>query len=356
MRLAVGSFTDGFMGSEPGRGIYFAEIDLASGAAAVGGVIEGLHSPSFLCRHPDKPIIYAAERRLSAADESQGALSAWAIGDDPPQCLGRLPSGGGFTAHVECHPRGRLISLANPLGPTVVIAGLDTDGVPDRLRATFRAEGTGSRLRQAAPWPHSSFWDRTGRWLFSCDLGLDRIQIFACDEVSGMLQPGRLPFAQVNSGAGARHLAVSPDNRFVYVVNELDSSICTFAFDADRASLAIVQCRPSTPDGFTGTNKPAEVRLSPDGRHLYVTNRGHDSIGIFAVDDESGRLAPVDFPSCRGIEPRHIALSRDGQVLLLANQLSGEVVGFNRCESSGRLHFAGLTLRIPGAACVLPLD
>lgn len=356
MRLAVGTFTDGSMGSKPAKGIYLAEFDAASGKAEVAGIIEGLHSPSFLCRHPNKPIVYAAERRWSADDATQGALSAWRLDASAPELIARLPSGGAFTAHVDCHPHGSLLSIANPLGPSVCVFGLDPDGVPDGERDRFQPEGTGSLPRQEAPWPHSSYWDRTGTHLFSCDLGLDRIQIFSCDEQSGTLRSGKLPFAQVNSGAGARHLAVANDNRFLYVANELDSSLCVFTFDSDRSSLAIVQCRPSVPDGFSGANKPAEIKISPDGRFLYVTNRGHDSIGIFAIDPDTGRITPVGFPACLGQEPRHIAFSPQGDMLFLANQMSGEMLAFAVCRESGTLTQHGLGLSIPSACCVLPLD
>lgn len=356
MRLAIGTFTDAFMGGEPGKGITLARYDRTTRRFAVETVLTGGHSPSFLCRHPALPVVYAAERRLDPEPGGEGAVAAWHLGGDEPRLLGRVPAGGAFTAHVGCHPQGTLLCLANPLGPSVGLVALAADGTPQTLLDKFVAAGTGSLPRQDAPWPHSGFWDRTGTHLFTCDLGLDRVQIFRCDASGPALRPARLPFAQVNSGAGARHLAVSPDNRFVYVVNELDSSLCVFAFDPERSSLAIVQCRPSTPDEFTGANKPAEVCISPDGRFLYVTNRGHDSIGTFAIDPASGRIVPVGFTPCEGSEPRHIALSRDGSLLFLANQLSGQVLAFAREPGSGMLQRAGDALDLPSPSCVLPLD
>lgn len=356
MRLAIGTFTDHGMGGEPGRGITLARFDRDSGQFTVEGLIEGGHSPSFLCRHPRLPVIYAAERRLGTAPGAEGAVAAWNFCEGQPKLLGRFGAGGAFTAHVECHPEGSLLCLANPLGPSISLVALAADGEPVGLRDIFTAEGTGSLPRQEAPWPHSGFWDLNGTHLFTCDLGLDRVQIFRCNGAAPVLQPARLPFAQLNSGAGARHLAVAPDNRFVYVVGELDSSITVFAFDAGRSSLAVVQCRPSTPDGYTGINKPAEAKLSGDGRHLYVTNRGHNSIGVFDVDAATGRITPVDFTPCGGAEPRHIALSRDGEVLFLANQVSGDLRAFARSADSGRLEGIGEPLALPSPTCVLPLD
>lgn len=184
MRLAVGTFTDGSMGSEPAKDLDLAEFDAASGKAEVAGIIEGLHSPSFPCRHPNKPIVYAAERRWSAEDATQGALSAWRLDAAAPELIARLPSGGAFTAHVDCHPHGSLLEHRQSARAVGLRFWLGPDGVPDGERDRFQPEGTGS-LPGAKRLPgRTAVIGIAPIYLFSCDLGLDRIQIFSCDEQS----------------------------------------------------------------------------------------------------------------------------------------------------------------------------
>lgn len=353
MRLAIGAFTDGFMGGAPAEGIRLVEVDPSARRMEVVQTVGGLFSPSFLCRHPQGCRLYAAERRWSAADGTEGALMTFAVDGKGLTQIDRRRSGGGFTAHVQVSPDARIVVTSNPMGPTVAMFTLDADGVPNSLDTRFRYEGRGARERQSAPWPHSAWFEPEGRRVFVCDLGLDRIMIYDVPSDGGPPVPGRQPFAQVGSGAGARHMAVSRDGRHLYVANELDGTIAVFAHDPAVGSVTIAQTIASVTDGSGVPCQPAEIVLSPDGRHLYVTNRGPEQVGIFAVDAESGAITPAGFAPTLGKLPRHIALSPDGLHAIVSNQLSGDLLFYDRDPQTGALEPSGMRLPTPSPSCVV---
>lgn len=348
MRIAVGTFTDGFMGGAPGGGVHLFELDPAAPSASEVQVLGGLNSPSYLARHPRLPLLYAAERAWSAEDKSQGALSTLSIKPDGTlELLHRRPSGGAFSAHLAVSPHGSLCALANPLGPNLAVFALSDEGLPADPDC-FAFTGQGARPRQSAPWPHSCWFDAAGKRMFACDLGLDQISIYDVATDDSRVSPAAFARAQVSSGAGARHMALRGDGRFAYVANELDGTISVFAIDDERGTLTIVQTLPCAPQPC----QPCEIVCDAAGRHLYVTLRGPEAVAVFAIDAESGILVPRQMASCLGDTPRHIALSPDGTLALVSNQLSGQVMGF-ALGDGGRLTPTGLVICVPSPACVV---
>ena len=348
MRIAVGTFTDGFMGGAPGEGIHFFEIDAQGGAARQTSVVGGLNSPSYIARHPGLPLLYAAERAWTAEEKSEGALVAIALDESGgPRVIDRRKSGGGFSAHVAVSPDGRFAALANPLGPNIAVFPLAKDGLPGEP-VSFAFAGQGPRPRQSAPWPHSCWFDPAARRMIACDLGLDRLSIFDLAPDQPKVSPAAFACAHVSSGAGARHMAFRPDGRFCHVANELDGTISTFAIDAERGTLTIVQtiACAATPC------QPCEIVCDAAGRFVYVTLRGPEAVGVYACDAETGCLTPLPAHSCLGDTPRHIAFSPDGRLALVSNQLSGQVTGFS-IGSDGALTPNGLALSVPSPSCVV---
>jgi len=355
MFVVIGTFTGGFMGGAPSEGLYVFEVDPRRGDCRPVQTVGGLVSPSFLCRHPSRPLLYSVERQFSADRADEGGLTTWRM--DPAtgrlEQLGRCPSGGAFTAHVAITRDGRVVTTANPLGPTVASFLLDEDGVARRPSSIVTHHGRSARERQSAPWPHSSFADAEGARLLACDLGLDRVMLYDIGREDGRLEPSRQPFAQVSSGAGCRHLAFHPGGRFVYVVNELDCSLSVFAYDAETGSLIVRQTVPTVPGEAVDTSQPAEIVVHPAGHCLYVTNRGHESVAVFAIDAEDGRVRLIGHEPTLGDTPRHIALSPDGAHAFVANQLSGEVAVFAIDAASGRLTATDCRISVPSPSCCL---
>lgn len=349
MRIAVGTFTDGFMGGAPGGGVHLFELDPAEPLAREVQVVGGLISPSYLARHPHLPLLYAAERAWSGEDKAEGALSTLAIGQDGAlSLLDRRRAGGAFSAHVAVSPDGGLCALANPLGPNLTVFPLSEEGIPGDAEC-FAFSGQGARPRQSAPWPHSCWFDAAGKRMFACDLGLDIVSIYDVAADGTSVAPAAFARAQVSSGAGARHMALRDDGRFAYVANELDGTISVFAIDDERGTLTILQTLPCAQQA----SQPCEIVCDAAGRHLYVTLRGPEAVAVFAIDAESGTLTPRQMASCLGDTPRHIALSPDGALALVSNQLSGQVMGFAIDAATGALAPTGLVIPVPSPACVV---
>lgn len=345
--LAVGTFTDGFMGGAPGEGVHLVQLADGCRSGQVVTVLGGLQSPSYLARHPQLPLLYAAERAWSEDDKTTGALATIRLDQTNLSLVDRRRSGGAFSAHVAVSPDGTALMLANPLGPNIAAFQLGRDGLPGDAE-TECFEGRGPRPRQSAPWPHSCWFAPGGKWAFACDLGLDTISIYTM--IDGLLPLRRAPFtgAQVSSGAGARHMAVRPDGRFAYVANELDGTICVFALDEELGTLTITQ----TIACVDGPSQPCEIVCDAGVRYLYVTLRGPEVVAVYRIGPEDGRLTPVQLAPCLGNTPRHIALSPDGDTAIVCNQLSGELVGM-AIGTDGLLTPNGLRISIPSPSCAV---
>ncbi|MBN8829093.1 MAG: lactonase family protein, partial [Sphingomonadales bacterium] len=345
----VGTFTDGFMGGAVSEGLYVFRFDVGSERAHQVQVMRDVFSPSFVCLHPSGRWLFAAERQVDPQDRSTGAISAWAIGEDGLLAPAwKIASGGASCAHISVARDGRALAVANPLGPTVAVCRLGPDGMPAGPLRVARHSGTGARPRQANPWPHSATFDADGRHVLACDLGLDRLFVYETDG-EGALSPGQQPYAQVSSGAGARHMAWSADASTVYVANELDSTISVFDY-GDGPRLICKQTIAATADDQP--NQPAEIVVSPDGRRLYVSNRGADCISVFEILAGSQRLRLRSQAPVMGNTPRHFALSADGAYGFVVNQLSGEIVGYRVDRSTGDLSPIGIVCSVPNPSCV----
>jgi len=353
MFFYVGTFTGGFMGGEPAEGIYVCWLG-QDGEMELRQTMSGLISPSFLAHHPSLPILYAVERAWSEDDDNSGALSSFGIDamEGVLQFAHRCRSGGSFPAHVSVHPRGRFAFVANPRSGTASAVGLDESGLPIGAVSTVRHEGHGPHIRQAGPWTHSVYPDPSGRHLLVCELGVDRVYVYDFDEDNGTLGAATQAYAQVSSGAGARHLAFHPNGRMVYVLNELDSTLSVFRYDHERGALSILETRATLPSGFVGHSLAAEVVIGPEGTTLYASNRGDASIASFAIDPASQTLGSVRHISSGGATPRHIAISRDGSMLLVANQHGSSIKSFRR-GVEGELTPTGHSLRLPSPTCIV---
>jgi 6-phosphogluconolactonase len=184
------------------------------------------------------------------------------------------------------------------------------------------------------------------------DLGTDRVMVYRFDAAAGKLVPNELPFAQERSGAGPRHLAFHPNGRYVFVLNEIDSTLSSFAYDAARGALRIVQTASTLPADFSGSNSTAQVAVHPSGKFVYGSNRGHDSIVIFAVDGETGKMTYVGHEPTQGKTPRNFNLDPGGTLLLAANQNSNTIVAFRIDQESGRLAATGQVTQSPSPVCI----
>lgn len=335
------------------RGIYLTSLDARTGQMADPVLAAAAPGPSFLALHPDGSHLYAVGEH-DADPGGGGVIRAFRI--DPPAGVlspcGQAPSGGRGPCHLVVDRAGHAILAANYGSGSVSVLPLRADGTPAEP-AVIRHVGSGPDLeRQAGPHAHSVTLDAANRFAFAADLGADRVFVYAYDARHRTLRPHHPPAAAAKPGAGPRHFAFHPSGRSAYLVNELDSTVVVYGYDAARGVLSERATVSSLPAGFTGTSYAAEIAVHPSGQFLYASNRGHDSIAAWLIDDGQGTLTPVGHASTLGRWPRHFAVDPTGSFLLVANQNSDNVTAFRIDLLTGSLQPTGQSLSVPAPTCV----
>lgn len=350
VRVYVGTYTR----NNRSQGIYHLTLDRRTGAMTAPQVAAPTTNPSFLAIHPNRRFLYAVGEMASFAGKKGGAVSAFAI--DPASgnltLLNQQPTEGGWPCHLIVDRAGRYVLLANYGGGNVAVLPIAADGRLGERTAFIQHTGKGPNpKRQEAAHAHSINLDPDGKLAFVADLGLDKIMVYRLDE-QGRLLPHDPPFASVAPGAGPRHFAFHPTGRFAYVINELNSTVTAFAFDSQRGTLTTIHSVSTLPADFQGENTTAEVVVHPGGRFLYGSNRGHNSIAVFAISPADGRLTALGHTPSGGRTPRNFNIDPAGRCLLAANQDSDNVVSFLIDADTGALKPTGHSVEIPMPVCV----
>lgn len=351
MRVYLGTYT-----GQKSKGIYVFDFDLGAGRLRPAALAVEIERPSFLAAGADGRFLYAVNEIGRFRDEPGGAVSAFSIDTVTGRLtlLNQQSSGGKDPCHVSLDRSGQLALVANYSSGSVGVLPIQADGRLGPMSAAIQHQGRGpDQRRQEGPHAHSIRVDPTGRFALSTDLGTDRLYIYAIRAEGASLAPGEPPFVSMAPGAGPRHFAMHPKGRFVYVVNELNSTIAVLAADFSKGELAVTQTLSTLPVDFRGENYPAEVSLHPSGRFLYSSNRGHDSIAIFAIREKDGQLTAVGHESTRGRWPRHFAIDPSGEWLIVANQNSDSLSVYRIDARTGRLTPAGEVVDAPAPTCVL---
>ncbi|MEV0087183.1 lactonase family protein [Saccharopolyspora sp. NPDC050642] len=326
--------------------IELAGLNLDDGRLTGAGAVPGVDSPAFLIFNADGTRVYAVndtnDGRVTALSvESGGGLTV----------LGSQPAGASMPTHLAVHPGGQHLIVANYGSGSTAVFPILADGALGPRTDLVQYEGSGPVPgRQEGPHAHMVAITPEGRYVLVPDLGADRIHVHALDATTGKLDT--LGEAQLRPGAGPRHLVFHPTAPFLYVADELDSTVTVCAYDADRAAVTPGQVVSTVPDGVR-ENFPAEILISADGRFVYVSNRGHDSIARFAVEADGERLRLVDTVSCGGRWPRHIAVTPDGRWMYASNQNSNSVTAFRVDPASGEISPAGEPFSTPSPVCLL---
>lgn len=342
LTLYVGTYT-----SSTSEGIYVYRMDQLSGQLKRLGSAKS-ENPSFLAIDPRKRFLYAVN------ETSTGAVSAFRINRQTfaLEFLNQQPSQGADPCHLVVDDRGRSLLLANYTGGNVAVLPIQRDGSLGPASDVEQHEGSGPREQQKGPHAHCIKLDRFNRHAFAADLGSDKVMIYGFNAATGTLEPAKQPFASLHQGAGPRHLTLHPNGKYLYVINELDSSITTFRYDPAKGMLTAFESISTLPRDFSGTSYCADVHVSRSGRFLYGSNRGHNSIVVFAIDPRSGRLTLVEHVSTGGNWPRNFTIDPSGRFLLVANQRSDNVVTFRIDSQTGRLTPTGQITEIPVPVCL----
>jgi 6-phosphogluconolactonase (cycloisomerase 2 family) len=325
-----------------GEGVGVYRIDPASGAWTPVQLVKDVVNPSWLTLDHGGRFLYAAhgdggEATAFAVDKESGRLTL----------LNRQPTNGKNGVRLAVDPTNRFAVLANYSTGTVAVLPINADGSLGPLSdlVTLSGKPGPHRTEQASAHPHDVVFDARGRFVVVPDKGLDATFVYRLDATSGKLAAATPPSVASRPGAGPRHVDFHPRKPYLYQINELDSTITTFRFDPDRGELKPLQVIATLPPAFTGNSTTSEIAVAPSGRFVYGSNRGHDSIAAFAVDEATGLLSPVGWEPTQGKTPRFFALDPSGAFLYAANQTSDTIVAFRADPGTGKLTPTGRVVK-----------
>ncbi len=336
-------------------------MEISSGALEFASVAKGVENPSFLDIHPQRRYLYAVNEVGEFAGESSGAVSAFSIDENTGELtfLNQQPSGGAAPCHLSIDQTGQFVLVANYGGGSVASLPIQDDGKLGEATDFIQHQGSSvNPRRQKEPHAHSITIDLANRYAFAPDLGLDKILIYKLDLTHGKLIPNDEPWAQVKAGTGPRHFDFHPSRRYAYVINELDSTLIAFTYDETHGTLEEIETVSTLPEDFSGTSHCADLHVHPSGKFVYGSNRGHDSIVIFAIDEGTGKLTYVGHESTQGKTPRNFGIDPTGTFLLAANQSTDNIVTFRIDQQTGELMSTGHVAEVPTPVCLkmLPIS
>jgi 6-phosphogluconolactonase len=350
MLAFFGTYTSG----GKSKGIYSFQLDTASGNLTPLAVTEGIRNPSFLAIHPSGKFLYAVSEVADGQGRPSGAVAALAIDRTSGQLtlLNQQSSEGAGPCHVSVDRTGSVLLVANYNSGSIASLPILPDGRLDKAASAIQHQGASvDPRRQTGPHAHSINVSPDNRFVLVADLGLDQVLVYRLDPTTAKLTPHDPPFARTPPGGGPRHLAFHPTGKWVYVCNEMLSSVTVFAYDAVNGKLEAVQTISTLPEPAAG-NSTAEILVHPSGKFVYCSNRGHDSLAIFEVDPANGQLRAVGHQSTLGRTPRNFGLVPDGSLLVACNQATDNVVVFKVDSESGTLMPLGPPTSVPVPVCV----
>ena len=348
----VGSYT------QPGQqGISIFRFDPARAALNPLGKAGDLPNPSFLVIDPSQRYLLAVSESGDFQGQASGAVSSYRIeaATGALALINSQPSGGTGPCYLSVSPNGKWVFVANYGGGSVAVLPLGEDGRLGQPVSVVQHHGSGADpARQEGPHAHAiQMAPGAQNLVLAADLGLDQVLIYDFDPVRGSLTPHTPPALGLPPGSGPRHFSFHPSLPFLYLVSELTSRVTVFKFDASAGTFQEIQSLPLLPDGYSGRNTSADIHISPDGKTLYASNRGDDSLASFHIDPSSGQLAALAHTPSGGKTPRNFAIDPSGSYLLAANQDSGSLATFRIDPSNGKLTLAGPPNLVDHPMCVL---
>jgi 6-phosphogluconolactonase len=345
----VGTYTD-----HGSKGIYVYRFDSSTGKMTSLGLAAEATEPSFLAVDSSGPFLYAVNETETYSGQPTGAASAFAIQPDSGKLslLNQVSSRGTDPAHITLDRTGKYALVANYTSGSVAVFALLKDGRLGEVASFVQHKGSSvNPERQKGPHAHAIALSPDNRFAVVADLGLDQLLVYSFDAAKGTL--GAKPqVVKASPGAGPRHLVFSFDSRFLYMLNEMQSSVVAYSYDAASGAMHELQTISSLPKGFSGENTAAEIEIDPSGKFLFASNRGDDSIAVFAIDPRTGMLTHVETDSTGGKTPRNFAIDPTGSWLLAANQDSDSIVVFRIDQKTGHLNPTGDVLQLPSPVCL----
>ncbi|MCC5931843.1 MAG: lactonase family protein [Cyclobacteriaceae bacterium] len=347
----IGTFT-----GRGSQGIYVFSFDRKNLAFTKVQVMEGKESPSFLALHPNNKYLYSVNREGQPAEPGAGSVSAFRIDANTGklQRINEVSAKGAGPCHISIDPKGKFAYVSNYSSGNLSVYRILSDGSLSEATDVVQHEGTSTHPdRQKGPHMHSAMVSADGKFIYASDLGIDKVAVYSIDRETGKLNyAGLSGFSQ--PGSGPRHLALHPRLPYAYSAEELSSTVGVYRVNKDDGGLSSLQRIDMLPEDYKGTgNSAADIHVSPDGRFLYASNRGHDSLVVYEIDSTNGKLKVVGHAPTLGGHPRNFCMDQKGQFVMVANRDSDNVVVFHRDAENGLLRPTGVQLEVPMAVCVV---
>jgi 6-phosphogluconolactonase len=343
----VGTYTNA-----QSKGIYSVQFDEASGKLSAPTLAAESESPSFLALHPTGRYLYAANEHPSGPANAPGTVSAFAVDGSKLKLINIVSSRGAGPCHVAVDRTGHWLFVANYTGGSIAAFPIQANGALGEASSFFQHSLTSVEPRQKGPHAHIVVLSPDNRFLLVADLGGDRVFVYRFDERSGKLTLNDPPAGILPPGSGPRHIAFSRDGKMLYVLSELKDTVTTFRWDASKGALESTDTLSALPAGYTGPKSGAEIAVHPSGKFLYSSNRGHDSIAMFAIGAD-GKLTAIGHQPTRGKTPRNFNIDPTGKFLLAANQDSSTIAVFRIDEKTGKLAPVGDPAAVPTPVSIL---
>lgn len=332
--------------------VYACAYDEQTGSLKLLHQVDGLQNPTFLEVHGEKSRLYAITESVNEAGQKCGAAAAFALNPSTGDMslLNKEITLPATTCHIALDHTYTNAIVASYHGGMVGVSPILEDGKLGSISDIKQHEGKSILPAQTQPRAHSVFIDANNRYAVACDLGADKLIIYKLDIDNHRLIPHSI--TEVAPGSGPRHFAFHPSKPYGYVINELGSTVMAFHYDAEHGTLTELQSISTLPEDFAGENGTADIHISNDGKFLYGSNRGHDSIVVYAIDEATGKLEVVEYTSTLGGHPRNFGLSPDNRFVLVANRDGNNIVTFARDAATGKLTATGSELNVSKPVCI----
>jgi 6-phosphogluconolactonase len=348
----VGTYTED--GSKS-KGIYAYRFDADTAHITPLGLAAETTNPSFVALHPNGRFLYAVNEVGNYKGPNSGGVSAFSIDRATGKLtfLNEVPSRGADPCYITVEKTGKYVLVANYTGGSLAVFPVLEDGKLGEASVFVQHTGHGTNPeRQEKAHAHSIDLSPDNRFAMVDDLGLDELLVYKFDTANGSLTPNNPPFVKLDPGAGPRHFALSPTGKFAYVISEMHSTVTAFSNDEKTGTLKALQTISALPKDFTGKNDDAEIEIHPSGKFLYASNRGSDTITVFAIDPNKGMLTPVEYTPTQGKTPRSFQIDPTGKFLFAENQKSDNLVVFRIDTNTGHLTPTGQVLDVASPVCV----
>lgn len=342
LTLLVGTYT-----GRESEGIYMYKFNPVTGESRLIHETKGLDNPSFLALSQDKKNVYAV------SETEGGSVVSLALGDSTLTEINMVSSGGVHPCHIATDKSGKWVLVGNySSGSLAVLPILENGSVGEPIQKITHKGSGPNKDRQDVPHVHSVNISPNNIDVFVPDLGIDKVMAYKLDGATGELTEGKS--MTVSAGSGPRHFTFHPNGKFAYVLQELTGAVTVFNYSEN--GLETIEEVSTLPEEFEGRNSSADIHISPDGKFLYASNRFVDTIAIFAIDEETGKLTAVSHHSTMGKVPRNFAISPDGKFVLVANQESDNIVIFDRDEVTGKISPTDMEIEVSMPVCLLFVD